>query len=120
LKIENWIFFDDGFGSAVWQTQTFFQKFFWFSPRLFFDLKVQSVALQSYLCPLDKIGCISEIKTKKGVFCFVFRSICTIFATSKENLNGYEKDIDFGCLDAGGIGSCFRTVEGVSDKGHQS
>ena len=34
----------------------------------------------SYLSPLVKIGCISEIKTKNFVFCFVFRSICTIFA----------------------------------------
>ena len=33
----------------------------------------------SYLSPLVKIGCISEIKTKNFLFCFVFRSICTTF-----------------------------------------
>ncbi len=30
--------------------------------------------------PLVTIGVISEIKTKKMAFCFVFRSICIIFA----------------------------------------
>jgi len=39
-----------------------------------------SLLAYSYLSPLVKIGCISEIKTKNFVFCFVFRSICTIFA----------------------------------------
>ena len=43
-------------------------KFFWLFAHLFVPLTT------------SKVGCISEIKTKKMVFCFVFRSICTTFA----------------------------------------
>ena len=44
---------------------------------------------------LEKAGCVSEIKMKKQVFHFVFRSTCTTFGESRLRLNKKNKNFCF-------------------------